>query len=184
MGSLVDLDQVTRSCVTPTEFHSAGLTVQNLLSGWLGSEDAAFVPYHLRRTAATLLCHSLLPLGEPRADLRDPEWEGRGAGSREVVPGPSVFPSREPSVSGNFCGRIKGVKYRFALKEGTWDFPGDTGNFGQRGSLPQTRRGLTLLSQLCRDPAVGVRNGEDLFLISSASVRSIPFLSFIEPIFA
>ena len=26
---------------------------------------------------------------------------------------------------------------------------------GQRGSLPQTRRGLTLLSQLCRDPAVG-----------------------------
>ncbi|XP_073898861.1 E3 ubiquitin-protein ligase TM129 isoform X3 [Castor canadensis] len=48
---------------TPNEFHSAGLTVQNLLSGWLGSEDAAFVPYHLRRTAATLLCHSLLPLG-------------------------------------------------------------------------------------------------------------------------
>ncbi|XP_022410520.1 E3 ubiquitin-protein ligase TM129 isoform X1 [Delphinapterus leucas] len=48
---------------TPTEFHSAGLTVQNLLSGWLGSEDAAFVPYHLRRTAATVLCHSLLPLG-------------------------------------------------------------------------------------------------------------------------
>lgn len=52
---------------TPNEFHSAGLTVQNLLSGWLGSEDAAFVPYHLRRTAATLLCHSLLPLGEPPA---------------------------------------------------------------------------------------------------------------------
>nr|KAF6280217.1 transmembrane protein 129, E3 ubiquitin ligase [Pipistrellus kuhlii] len=48
---------------TPTEFHSAGLTVQNLLSGWLGSEDAAFVRYHQRRTAATLLCHSLLPLG-------------------------------------------------------------------------------------------------------------------------
>lgn len=65
---------------TPTEFHSAGLTVQNLLSGWLGSEDAAFVPYHLRRTAATLLCHSLLPLGEPGADLRNPEREGRGRG--------------------------------------------------------------------------------------------------------
>lgn len=48
---------------TPNEFHSAGLTVQNLLSGWLGSEDAAFVPYHLRRTAATLLCHLPLPLG-------------------------------------------------------------------------------------------------------------------------
>ena len=26
---------------------------------------------------------------------------------------------------------------------------------GKRGSLPQTRRGMTLLSQLCRDPAVG-----------------------------
>ena len=28
-------------------------------------------------------------------------------------------------------------------------------------SLPQTRRGLTLLSQLCRDPAVRVRNAEE-----------------------
>ena len=25
---------------------------------------------------------------------------------------------------GEFCGRIKGVKYRFALQGGTWDFPG------------------------------------------------------------
>ena len=57
------------------------------------------------------------------------DQEGR-RGSDEVVPGPSVFPSREPSVSGNFCGRIKGVKYRFTLQGGTWDFPGDTGNFG------------------------------------------------------
>ena len=57
------------------------------------------------------------------------DQEGR-RGSDEVVPGPSVFPSREPSVSGNFCGRIKGVKYRFTLQGGTWDFPGDTGNLG------------------------------------------------------
>ena len=56
------------------------------------------------------------------------DQEGR-RGSDEVVPGPSVFPSRESSVSGNFCGRIKGFMYRFALKDGTWDFPGDTGNF-------------------------------------------------------
>ena len=27
-------------------------------------------------------------------------------------------------------GRIKGVKYHVALQGGTWDFPGDTGNFG------------------------------------------------------
>ena len=62
-----------------------------------------------------------------RLSCRD--QEGR-RGSDEVVPGPSVFPSREPSMSGNFCGRIKGVKYRVALQGGTWDFPGDTGNFG------------------------------------------------------
>ena len=57
------------------------------------------------------------------------DQEGR-RGSDEVVPSPSVFPSREPSVLGNFCGRISGVKYRFALKDETWDFPGDAGNFG------------------------------------------------------
>ena len=33
--------------------------------------------------------------------------------------------SREPGVSGNFRGRIKGAKYRFPLQDGTWDFPGD-----------------------------------------------------------
>ena len=62
-----------------------------------------------------------------RLSCRD--HEGR-RGSDEVVPGPSVFSSREPSVSGNFCGRIKGVKYRVTLQGGTWDFPGDTGKFG------------------------------------------------------
>lgn len=87
---------------TPTEFHSAGLTVQNLLSGWLGSEDAAFVPYHLRRTAATLLCHSLLPLGELagraaelgagggalEAHLPDPRGEETGERARAAEPRP------------------------------------------------------------------------------------------------
>ncbi|XP_034286407.1 E3 ubiquitin-protein ligase TM129 [Pantherophis guttatus] len=47
----------------PTEFHLAGLTVQNLLGRWLGSEDAAFVQYHLRRGSGTLLAHAALPLG-------------------------------------------------------------------------------------------------------------------------
>ena len=62
-----------------------------------------------------------------RLSCRD--QEGR-RGSDEVVLGPSVFPSREPSVSANFCGRIKGVNYHFALKDGIWDLPGDAGNFG------------------------------------------------------
>ncbi|XP_028816195.1 E3 ubiquitin-protein ligase TM129 [Denticeps clupeoides] len=48
---------------TPNEFQSAGLTVQNLFSERLGSEDVAFVQYHVRRATATLLVHSALPLG-------------------------------------------------------------------------------------------------------------------------
>ena len=62
-----------------------------------------------------------------RLSCRDPE--GR-RGSDEVVPGPLMFPSREPSMSGNFCGHIKVVKYRLACKDGRWDFPGDARNFG------------------------------------------------------
>ncbi|XP_032222536.2 E3 ubiquitin-protein ligase TM129 [Nematostella vectensis] len=47
----------------PKEFVSAGLTIQNILSSYLGSEDMDFVGYHLRRTASTVLVHSCLPLG-------------------------------------------------------------------------------------------------------------------------
>ena len=41
----------------------AGLTVADLFSSWLGSEDVQFVDYHVRRTFATVIVHSLLPLG-------------------------------------------------------------------------------------------------------------------------
>ena len=54
-----------------------------------------------------------------RLSCRD--QEGR-RGSDEVVPGTSVFPSSETGMSGNFWGRIKGAKYRFALQDGKWDF--------------------------------------------------------------
>ncbi|XP_041370847.1 LOW QUALITY PROTEIN: E3 ubiquitin-protein ligase TM129-like [Gigantopelta aegis] len=47
----------------PTEFISAGLTVQNIFSSFLGSEQMHFVYYHIRRTTATMIVHSLLPLG-------------------------------------------------------------------------------------------------------------------------
>ena len=49
------------------------------------------------------------------------DQEGR-TGSDEVVQGTSVFLSSETGMSGNFFGRIKGVKYRFKLQDGTWDF--------------------------------------------------------------
>ncbi|KAF3859685.1 hypothetical protein F7725_022084, partial [Dissostichus mawsoni] len=49
--------------VHANEFRSAGLTVQNLFSSWLGSEDVGFIQYHVRRTSITLLVHSALPLG-------------------------------------------------------------------------------------------------------------------------
>ncbi|KAL2077251.1 hypothetical protein ACEWY4_026755 [Coilia grayii] len=48
---------------TPNEFRSAGLTVQNLFSTWLGSEDIGFVQYHIRRTTLTLVIHCSLPFG-------------------------------------------------------------------------------------------------------------------------
>lgn len=126
---------------TPNEFHSAGLTVQNLLSGWLGSEDAAFVSYHLRRTAATLLCHSLLPLGEPpargRGLLRDP-----GVPSRPARPGPAAGQcgwERRPAQSGSSPEPSWWLGYRIALPcLPWWMAPG-------RGSLEdecgESRRG-------------------------------------------
>ena len=48
---------------------------------------------------------------------------GGRRGSDEAVPGPSVFPSREPGVSGDFWGRRKAVRDRFALQGRTGDFP-------------------------------------------------------------
>nr|XP_046261822.1 E3 ubiquitin-protein ligase TM129 [Scatophagus argus] len=48
---------------TPNEFRSAGLTIQNLFSFWLGSEDVGFTQYHIRRTSITVMLHSALPLG-------------------------------------------------------------------------------------------------------------------------
>ena len=54
-----------------------------------------------------------------RPSCRD--QDGR-RGSDEVVPGTSVFFSSETGMSGNFLGHIKGVKYRFELQDGTWDF--------------------------------------------------------------
>lgn len=47
----------------PTEFVSAGLTVQNLLSSVLGSEQMDFIGYHIRRTTATMIVHAFIPLG-------------------------------------------------------------------------------------------------------------------------
>ena len=55
-----------------------------------------------------------------RLSCRD--QEGR-RGSEEEVPGPSVFPSVDPGVSGTVGGRRKAVRDRFALQGGTGDFP-------------------------------------------------------------
>lgn len=49
--------------LTPSEVRSAGLTVQHLFSGWLGSEDLRFIQHHIRRSTLTLLLHCCLPLG-------------------------------------------------------------------------------------------------------------------------
>ena len=48
--------------VPPRELTAAGLTVQNLFSTYLGSEDVDFVGYHMKRTTITLAIHSCFPL--------------------------------------------------------------------------------------------------------------------------
>lgn len=47
----------------PSAFVNAGITIPQLFSSWLGSEDLQFVQYHLKRTVTTVIFHSLLPLG-------------------------------------------------------------------------------------------------------------------------
>ena len=44
-------------------FISVGLTVNSIFGTWLGSEDLQFIQYQLRRTSATIVVHSFLPLG-------------------------------------------------------------------------------------------------------------------------
>ena len=55
-----------------------------------------------------------------RLSCRD--QEGR-RGSEEAVPGPSVFPSWETGVSGNFWGSHEGWQDPSALQGGRGDFP-------------------------------------------------------------
>ena len=50
------------------------------------------------------------------------DQEGR-RGSEEAVPGPSVFPSGDPGLSGDFWGSQEGCQDRFALQGGTGYFP-------------------------------------------------------------
>lgn len=45
----------------PTEFVSAGLTIEAVFSSFLGSENAQFIQYHIKRSAVTLFVHSILP---------------------------------------------------------------------------------------------------------------------------
>ena len=54
-----------------------------------------------------------------RPSCRD--QDGR-RGSEEMVLVILVLISSEPDMSGNFLDHLKGVKYRFELQDGTWDF--------------------------------------------------------------
>ncbi|OQV21086.1 E3 ubiquitin-protein ligase TM129 [Hypsibius exemplaris] len=45
----------------PQEFWSSGLTLENALSRWLGSEEDSFVMYNIRRVSSTLLFVACLP---------------------------------------------------------------------------------------------------------------------------
>ncbi|KAJ8967946.1 hypothetical protein NQ314_002562 [Rhamnusium bicolor] len=47
----------------PTEFLTAGLTIQELFSNFLGAEQESFTTYHIRKSCLNLFVYSLLPLG-------------------------------------------------------------------------------------------------------------------------
>ncbi|XP_078045362.1 E3 ubiquitin-protein ligase TM129 [Augochlora pura] len=47
----------------PTEFISVGLTIKDIFSNWLGSENEFFIQYHIKRSVITLFVHSMLPFG-------------------------------------------------------------------------------------------------------------------------
>ena len=49
--------------VSPTEFQTAGITIQCLFNRWLGSESIDFTSYHIRRTTITAIFHGFIPLG-------------------------------------------------------------------------------------------------------------------------
>ncbi|XP_030749870.1 E3 ubiquitin-protein ligase TM129 [Sitophilus oryzae] len=46
----------------PTEFISAGFTIQNWFSGILGSESLNFIRYHIKKSMLNLIVYSCLPL--------------------------------------------------------------------------------------------------------------------------
>lgn len=47
----------------PTEFVSAGITIPNIFSFYLGSEYEQFVKFHIKRSCITLFVYSCIPLG-------------------------------------------------------------------------------------------------------------------------
>lgn len=58
----------------PDEVVSAGVTIEALLGSWLGSQTFSFIQYHMRRTAATLVVHTLLIPGYFVALAKTQPW--------------------------------------------------------------------------------------------------------------
>ena len=79
-------------------------------------------------------------------------WKKKKTGTDKLVPGTSVFTSSETDISGNFWGHIKGVKYRFALQDGTWDFSWEA--VAGKGLILWWRGNQVLFLELRRDSRV------------------------------
>ncbi|KAG0710686.1 Transmembrane protein 129 [Chionoecetes opilio] len=58
----------------PCEVAAAGLTIEALLGHWLGSESITLVQYHMRRTAVTLIIHTLLLPGYVVTLMKSEPW--------------------------------------------------------------------------------------------------------------
>ena len=115
---------------------------------------------------------------------------------RPWFPGPQLRRTRCPDASSKAtlwvkeqhegaltlpCIVRKHPRFPHTAPRGDWDSLSNSR--GKRSSLPQTRRGLTLLPQRCRDTAVGVRNGEEAWgpvsprdeaLFDCAKPRGVP----------
>ena len=131
-GRCTGMSVPLRSVPSPTGLPSKRGTSSVLLKSGPGNQarsacGTTHVAHFKCRPETGLLLRCAWKAGNPfqttqgnRLSCRD--QEGR-RGSDEAVPGPSVFPSREPGVLGNFWGRMKAVRSRFALQGRTGDFP-------------------------------------------------------------
>ena len=89
----------------------------------------------------------------PRRGIDSPVAIRRGEGAQSKrCRDPRCSTRGNPACRGTFGGRMKGVRCRFALQGGTWDFPGDA--VAGRGLTLWRRGNHVVFLELRRDPRI------------------------------